>query len=152
MVAAGMAFGEPAVEVGQRALEDRRAGLRLVPGRIAEALELVRGGALCEALGQRLLVIGEDADAEGMAADDRAMRLSLDGDARHQDRRIDADGGDGVGGHARQEWAMTSGDHADAGRESAHQLPQPASLLVLHRRLAYAAGMVASRVSTRQVR
>ena len=60
--------------------------------------------------------------------------------------------GDGVGGHAGQQRPMAGGDHADAGREAGHQLPQPASLLVLHRRLAYAAGMVASRVSTRQVR
>ena len=48
--------------------------------------------------------------------------------------------------------AMAGGDHRDAGGEAGHQLPQPASLLVLHRRLDYAAGMVASRVSTRQVR
>ena len=92
---------------GSRSRRSRRPGSaspsrRRATGR-RRTLQLAGRGRLREAVRQRLLPIGQHADRERVAAQDGAVRLRLAVDAGQQQRRVDADAGDGVGGHPRQQ-------------------------------------------------
>ena len=101
-----------------------------MPRRIAESPQLGCRGRLCEALRDGLLLTREHADREGMALDDRLVRLAARVDAGHQQRRVHADGGDGVGGHACQQRAVARSHHRHPGREAPHHRAQPGALLL----------------------
>src|SRR5439155_19019918 len=101
VIPAWMSLDEATVEVGDRAVEDRRPRLRLVPGRGAEAAQLGRGGGLGEALRDAALPTGEHADGEGVTLDDPLVRLAPRVDAGHHQWWVHADGRDRIGCLAR---------------------------------------------------
>src|SRR5438128_4628453 len=51
VIATRVSGGDAAIEEGDRSVEDRRTGLRLMPGSVTEALQLGGAGRLGEAFG-----------------------------------------------------------------------------------------------------
>src|SRR5579875_3102952 len=112
-------FGEGAVEVCQRVLEDRRAGR---PGPPTQAAEAVLDGGAGESFCDLALIERQDVYAEAHRRRDQGMRLRAAIDADQEHRRIGRNAGERV----RREtvYAMIRSDRRhdrDPGREASHR-------------------------------
>ena len=111
---AGFVLGvDHAVDVGDRLVEDGRAGLAVAP---ADTLEPVAGPG-AEAPAGLLLVLAQDVDGEVPAVADRRPGGRRLGHAHQDQRWVERHRREGVGRHPRRAVGAVAGDDRHAGGE-----------------------------------
>ena len=120
MVAGNVRAHDPAIHLKKRAIDDGSAAGRL-PKMDAEPLfGFAAVFAFCEVFGNGLLPRFEDADAETFFLFEKTQHFGALVDANKNERGLERDGGEGVGGHAVDLAGLAlDGNHGDAGGEMA---------------------------------
>jgi len=120
VIAGGMFRDEIAGEMGQRPFQQRNTALCPLKTDAQLLLDFGSLFAFREMLGEGLLAFAENADAKAALRFEERQKASIVGHANEDQKRLERDRSEGVGGHAMNAAGFAfDGDDGDAGGESA---------------------------------